>query len=416
MNRMMVCASTVLIAGALSCSGVTLTVDKVQQRYPWNGLVDIDYTVTYGADEKFGDCDKTSSGDRLEFTLTDRTDGKVYHPMTFVNPLMLSGGSHRVTWDSVADGFTTLTKDAQFDASFVRLPAEYMIIDVSGGPSAETYPVTLTSAVPEGGFNQSAYKGSKIVLLKIPAGTFMAGSPEGEWMRDPRTEPLHRVTITKPFYLGIFEVTQAQYTNVMGTAVACAFPGDFNPRDKVSYNDVRMGSDSFMGRLRSKCRMKRSDGVADDVLDGLDLPTEWQWEYACRAGTTTPYNSGVKLSSGSSQYETELAKLGLFKANNSNGGKTTTVGSYNPNAWGLYDMHGNVWEWCRDSMDNGNRVLVPPADERDPVTVLKTDYNIHRGGCCLEESNSCRSAVRGGDSANYQSNYGGFRVCLGSNR
>ena len=425
-KRMKACVSTVLIAGALSCSGVTLTVDRVQQRYPWNGLVDIDYTVTYGADEKFGDCDKTSPGDRLEFTLTDKSNGKVYCPKTFVVPAMLAGGTHRATWDSAADGFTTLSRDAQFDATIVRLPAEYMIIDVSGGVTAETYPVTFTTEVPDDGFNQELYKGDKIVLLKIPAGTFWAGSPTGEWKRDATKEPLRLVTITKPFYLGIFEMTQKQYANIMGTEVACANPGDFYPRDKVSIIDLRgyarsemepgspRETETFMSKLRRKCRMAGPDGVTDECVVGFDLPTEWQWEYACKAGTTTPYNSGVKLMSDG-DYAVELAKLGRFVGNVSDGKGgsrtlSTTVGSYEPNAWGLYDMHGNVWEWCRDGA-GGNVVAAPPTELTDPIETRYYGCSVNRGGCSGHTADYCRSGCRVCDANNYRSNYGGFRLC-----
>ena len=206
----------------------------------------------------------------------------------------------------------------------------YCVIDLSAGPNADKYPVSYLPAAPKDGWTDE-YKTTKLVLRRIEPGSFkMLGK--------------YDVTLTKPFYIGVFEVTQKQYELVTGINPSES-RGDMRPANKVSYDMVRgkdegakwpassaVDSYSFMGKLRTRVG-----------IDGFDLPTEAQWEYACRAGTTSKYNNG-----GDS--EDDLKVLGRYKGNQFDGkgghSHSTTVGSYRPNAWGLYDMHGNVWEWC----------------------------------------------------------------------
>ena len=208
----------------------------------------------------------------------------------------------------------------------------YCVIDISGGTSASTYPVTYLDSCPIAGWGDE-YKTTKILLRRIEPGKVTMGG----------TKP---VTLTKPFYMGVFETTQKQYQLVTGSNPS-SYKGDMRPVENVSWNDIRgnssihnwpriitVDSSSFMGRLQSKTGLN------------FDLPTESQWEYACRAGTTSWYNNG-----GSS--DNDLNQLGRHSANKSDrrGGyysQHTKVGSYSPNAWGLYDMHGNAFEWCLD--------------------------------------------------------------------
>lgn len=199
-------------------------------------------------------------------------------------------------------------------------PKRYCIIDLSPNRNAEVSPVSYMARPPTGGFNVDEYKTTKLVLRLIDPGSFMMC---GEYRR----------SIDRPYYCAIFEVTQKQYEIIMGSNPSM-YTGDLRPVERISWNMTR----GFIARLRS--------------LSGInvDLPTEPQWEYACRAGTMSLYNNGGDT-------EADLAKVGRYIGNQSDnkGGYAsmhTTVGSYEPNAWGLYDMHGNVDEWCLENWYN----------------------------------------------------------------
>ncbi len=271
----------------------------------------------------------------------------------------------------------------------------FIVIDLSAGSSAESYPVSYLSAPPEGGFNADEYKTSKLVMRHIPVGTFTMGSPVGEVGRSDTYEAQHDVTLECPFYMGVFEVTQRQWELVMGSTPS-SHKGDCRPVECVSYNDIRGSSfgaqwpassavdaTSFIGRLRSRTG-----------CDTFDLPTEAQWEYACRAGTMTALNSGINLANTGS--DTNMAEVGRYSYNRSDGkggySQHTTVGSYLPNAWGLYDMHGNVWEWCLDWWQSSLDTMAVT----DPQGAATGSDRSVRGGGYQNDALYCRSAYRCG--------------------
>jgi len=328
---------------------------------------------------------------------------------------------------AVARG-ATVTNTVPMFYRVVASRGTYLMIDLSGGPSATGYPVSYYDSLADvpGGADNDLYKNGRLLMRLIPKGSFMMGSPTNELGRYEE-ELLHKVTLTKDFYIGVFEVTQRQWELVMGdrpssyTNLACYA---MRPVEAVSYYDIRerpgnnndgtvnwpltdnVNAASFMGILRSKTGMHL-----------FDLPTEAQWEYACRAGTTTALNSGKNLVSTGN--DPNLAEVGRYWYNGADNampycdasGGTAIVGSYLPNAWGLYDMHGNVWEWCLDQSGDYPDVAVDPVG---PV-VLSYECRILRGERGDNAgASACRSAARFGAPPNARNMYGltGFRVAL----
>ena len=231
-------------------------------------------------------------------------------------------------------------------------------------------------------------------FASIPAGKFLMGSPETEKERDP-DETQHEVTLTQGFRMGVHEVTQAQYAQVMGKNPS-EFKGATLPVEVVSYNDAL----EFCQKL--------SDLPAEKVAGRkYRLPTEAEWEYCCRAGTSTPFHFGNELNGtqancvGESPYGT--TQKGPFLA------KTSPVGSYPPNAWGLHDMHGNVWEWCADRY--GDYPKGPITDPRGPE--VGSDC-VLRGGSWIYVAALCRSAYRSRFDPSPRDYWSGFRLALSS--
>jgi formylglycine-generating enzyme required for sulfatase activity len=227
------------------------------------------------------------------------------------------------------------------------------------------------------------------MLMKlIPADQFQMGSPKGEAGRDD-DEMLHQVRILKPFYMGVYEVTQEEYELVMDTK-----PSSFSPsgrhRDQVKDLDTRhfpVENVSWMDAVEF-CRRLSLRPEEQAARRSYRLPTEAEWEYACRAGTTTPFHFGTQLSGREANCHGDYPYGG-----NQNRGpflrRTTRVGSYAPNRFGLYDMHGNVWEWCQDWYGpyDVSKVL-------DPTGAASAFDRVVRGGSWINPAAGCRSALR----------------------
>ncbi|MBN2702767.1 MAG: formylglycine-generating enzyme family protein [Pontiellaceae bacterium] len=227
--------------------------------------------------------------------------------------------------------------------------------------------------------------GVMMEFMSIPAGSFMMGSENG----DDDEKPVHRVTISEPFWMAKTEVTQAQWKQIMGSNPS-EFKGDDLPVDSVSWNDAM----NFCTKLTEIERQagRLPEGVA------YTLPTEAQWEYACRAGTTGDYAT----SSGSGQADS-LDSMAWYRENSD--GKTHPVGTKQANAWGLHDMHGNVWEWCSDwygDYASGSAV--------DPQGPSSGSYRVNRGGSSYYFADRCRTAARSNLNPDGAYNNLGFRV------
>ena len=241
-------------------------------------------------------------------------------------------------------------------------------------------------------------------LRLIPSGTFQMGSPASEKDRITNEGPQHAVRITQPFYMGVYEVTQVEYESVMGT----------NPS---WFSQTGTGSSKVSGMDTSKFPVETvSDEDAQEFCRKLSakdgqtyrLPTEAEWEYACRAGTTTPFHFGSTLNGdkanvyGQNPYGTTTKGKYLLR--------TTTVGAYAKNDFGLYDMHGNVLEWCEDMYDESAYGKRSGATSDPKVT---SGYNrVLRGGSWQSNSQHARSALRYYILPGSRYQPAGFRVVL----
>lgn len=229
--------------------------------------------------------------------------------------------------------------------------------------------------------------GMKFVL--ISPGEFTMGSPASEVGRYGE-ETQHNVTLTGPISIGIHEVTQSQYEQVAGSNPS-EYKGADNPVETVTWDNAV----EFCEKL-SKLPAERAAGRV------YRLPTEAEWEYACRAGTTTAYSFGNNKS--------QLGEYAWFVKNRDRERRTHAVGTKLANPWGLYDMHGNVWEWCLDLY--GPYASEAASNPQGPTTGSKC---VRRGGCWDYDAASCRSADRrAGNWMSNVSNYNGFRVVLSS--
>ncbi len=298
---------------------------KVQQRWPWNGLVDIDYEVV---------CSDANADVYVYFSGIDKDLNKRLKMTSITgegaNNQPVKAGRHRVTWDMSADEPYLHTTAFALHIELAQGSGIYMVINLTNpdGSIPEKYSVTYTQEPPN--LNNDACRTRELWLHFIP----------------PNSSAVTGVNVDYGYYMGIFEVTQKQYQLVMGNNPSYYKNGDGFPVDQVTYNNIRGSSegshypndnrvdaDSFMGRIRAKTGLN------------ADLPTQMQWEYACRAGTTTNETNAV----GKTQNE-----VAWYWDNREGASSQHKVGLKAPNAWGCYDMLGNMIEFCRDWYNNSN--------------------------------------------------------------
>lgn len=330
-------------------------------RYPWNGKVDLKFTIDGTSGTKY-DTSFTAKdmvgGTNVAMKTIRKSNGVAAEEKEKLLP-----GTYNWVWDAAAD----LPKDFKCERMTVTGNAEqsqglYMVIDLSSGANSSKYPVSYLDAVPSGGWSDE-YKTTKLVLRKIEPGVFM--------MQGNR-----QVTLTKGFYIGVFEATQSQFVQIKGFNPAYYMKADQLPAIDVSYNEA----------VECVTALATKTGLS------FSLPTEAQWEYACRAGTTTAYNNGGNL-------ESDLKAVGRYSGNYKDGKVEcllyyydiylAMVGQYLPNKWGIYDMHGNAQEWVMDwSGSLGTQAVIDPSG---PVTGTT---RVQRGGAACMSSEQCTSLSR----------------------
>jgi formylglycine-generating enzyme required for sulfatase activity len=239
-------------------------------------------------------------------------------------------------------------------------------------------------------FTEDLGNGVKLEMIAIPGGTFWMGSPENEAERYNSESPQHQVTVPS-FFIGKYPLTQAQYQAIMGGNTSY-FKGNNRPVEQVSWNDAVNFCQKLSQRAGKNYR----------------LPSEAEWEYACRAGTKTPFSFGDNITTDlvnyNGNYPYKSATKGKYRE------QTTDVGTFPPNAFGLYDMHGNVWEWCQD--DWHENYINAPTDSSDWNSWSGSNEKIVRGGSWYNYPSNCRSANRLWNSRVDRYYYLGFRLAV----
>jgi formylglycine-generating enzyme required for sulfatase activity len=290
---------------------------------------------------------------------------------------------------------TTLspTNNWQFLTNLTLPQSPWLVVDPSGVSDSRFYRV-FSQSVPLNAVTTN--------MVWIAPGTFVMGSPTNEALRYP-DETQHNVTISRGVWMGQYLVTQGDYLAVVGGNPSY-FQGDpTRPVEQVSWNDAT-----------NYCALRTQQEQTGGLIPTnylYRLPTESEWEYACRAGTTTAFNLGTALRSGQAnfdgQYEYDAATGTIYNPNGIYLQTTTPVGSYAANRWGLYDMVGNVWEWCQDWYGG-----YPAGSVIDPQGAATGSSRVLRGGTWHYDAQFCRSAQRNSYPPTSTSILYGFRVVL----
>ena len=371
------------VACAALAQAVSVSNVSARQRWPWNNLVDVTFTVEGTAGTAYGvELNAVCAGGKRKLTCK-----------TLLSEPIARVGANRIVWDFGRDYPDFKADDMQVSVlvtPFSDLTPVYLVIDVSGGASSASYPVRYTTQAPVHTLGSpDACKTTEIWLKRVKAGTGTFGGNRNYGY------PTHTCTLTEDYYLGIFPVTQAQWEHVGSGKLTGSHSFFTNPTyaatrpvDNVGYEAVRDGSygypktvaitqDTFIRRLRDRTG-----------LSAIDLPTDWQWEYACRAGATTggAYPDAYIRRAVNSLPEGKTAAD--KDASWSEDFGTCYVDRDTPNPWGFYSMLGNVHEWCANCVAGVNEGDVLSDDYKGPELTGTPSYKrSRRGGCWASESN-----------------------------
>ena len=406
----------IMLAAGLAAASIaasaesSITVDSVVQRWPWNNKLDITYTVSGGQDVAAG------VYARIVFTASIGTTNIVIDGVNDVGA-NASDGTHTVTW-TLPDGLraTGCTMSARLLSADVPSGDDYMIVDLDTG--AVTWEgLYNTQAESNDRYNTATYKTTSLVLRKIPAGGPYPTGDDAHYAPGVVTGSiLNSATnwvTTRDYYIGVFPVTQKQYEKLTGGTPSKSKTPDFaentkehRPVEYVSWNDLRGSDTAPTSRIPAVASDSGTFFQRLNYKTGFyfDLPTEVMCEIATRAGATTTYYWGDTMVTN--------YVVCLEDPLTNEGGTTVAVGSKLPNAWGLYDTIGNVWEWCLD-----DTILSNLADAADPFTPSWSSGERRRvrgGGSYYQDSSNTnyRASRRDGDKPNEPKKYAGFRVSM----
>lgn len=269
-------------------------------------------------------------------------------------------------------------------------------INITYSSNIDIYPILLIDSI--------VFLPKPLVdMVLIPDGSFQMGNT-GEYSGESDEKPVHSVTISKAFYMSKYEVTQKQYQAVMGTNPS-NFKGENLPVEMVTwYNAVAFCNALSQLEGRTPCYTINGTNVTCNWdANGYRLPSEAEWEYAAKAGTTTDFHNGSLTNPDCSPLDNNLDKIGWYCGNENT--KTREVGQKQPNAFGLYDMSGNVWEWCWDWYTSYTNVTLT-----DPKGPTMGSYRVYRGGSWIYYTFRCRSAYRNYDTPDSRYFDIGFRI------
>ncbi len=417
------CLSTVLLAAAVladpadpQISNVRLEQNSISRRV----------TVQYDLDEAaVVTMDVLTNGVSIGGVNIQNVSGDCFRKVA-------AGNNHVVTWDPYLSW-----PDQKFGAGVVsvRMTAwaldntpDYMVVDISAAaqPNTQTY-YPDADFVP-GGVSNSLYKTTTLLMRKIMAkGVEWTMGSVAESGRQAAREATHQVTLTNNYYIGVYPVTQTQWYQITGYNPSYfTAEGAMRPVDKISYTDIRQGEGRFESAASATGGVYPSAPYESSYLGLLraktgidfDLPSEAQWEFATRAGNGEGYwGDGSIIQIDSDNKDGNLNRLGRYRNNPTTNsstspaatitpseGGTAIVGSYVPNGWGLYDVHGNVWEWCldwyKDNISSLNGVVNCESDSKRVV----------RGGGWSGAAGTCRSAFRNSNTPEVRYSHYGFRV------
>lgn len=369
---MVVLALLALVTNAVA--DITVSDIEVFSGYPWNEVA-IGYTIS-GA-----------NGTLLVVEANDLETGRRYLASNTEMSKSISGaeltvGRHILKWDMAADGIRIKSNKVAFSVKVWERKPKYCVVNLMD------YSVEYIDEIPSGGWTDK-YKTTKLVLKLIGPGQF-------------KIQNEYDVVLTKPFYMGVFEVTLKQWRMVRWSESWLTYEdGDMRPVDEISYMDIRgksagtgwpandaVDADSFLGKLRERTGLN------------FDLPTEAQWEYACRAGTTTTYSYGDSANGDYMWFWGNTEGLdGWTIVHN-----PRAVGTRLPNPWGLYDVHGNAREWCLDWFGDLDAAM-------DPKGANSGSARVARGGSSKSypPEEDCSSFCR---CSSHQTSKNGFRLAL----